>query len=269
MIVKNISIPFKGIKKKTICHFSDLHLTAFDDLSSNEEKERAINQTDYWMGMKRNFAVGNNEPFGEDEMRDTVKQTDDLFCLAAKADAVVATGDLIDYINGANIRLLEKKFSKLKVPFVFVRGNHEADLELPEESVLSIINEPVQRVDLGDMQIIGIDNTNRTITRSQLNTIEKLLGKKPSVIAMHVPILTKQNHDTLIKCGEYFRMNEYEGCPPENQDFIDLISAPKSNVIAVLTGHRHFGNISEINNGVFQYGVSQGLTGNAQLFTIG
>ncbi|MBP0990622.1 MAG: hypothetical protein J5874_05555 [Oscillospiraceae bacterium] len=64
-------------------------------------------------------------------------------------------------------------------------------------------------------------------------------------------------------------MNEYEGCPVENQDFIDLISDPKSNVIAVLTGHLHFGNISEINNGVLQYGVSQGLTGNAQLFKIG
>ena len=64
-----------------------------------------------------------------------------------------------------------------------------------------------------------------------------------------------------------FRMNDFDGCPPENDRFRTLVSA--APVVAVLSGHLHFQCVSELANGVVQYGVSQGITGNVHLYTIG
>ena len=49
LTITRYEIPVKGVKKKTICHFSDVHLTAYDELSTPEEKEHAIQQTQGWM----------------------------------------------------------------------------------------------------------------------------------------------------------------------------------------------------------------------------
>ena len=269
MMVKKFYIPAKNIKKKTILHFSDLHVAVYDEFSSGIDKKFSILANEHWMERRKFLAEKYNEPYGENEMCDIVKHGEDLFKLASQADAAVVTGDLMDYISDANFRWLEDKFSELDVPYVIVRGNHEKFLKLPEDSKLNILEQDVSITDLGDMQIIGIDNANRKITSSQLSEIKNLLGDKPSIIAMHVPIMTEQNRELLLDYGEYFRMNEYDGCPKENQEFIELISDPKANVVAVLTGHLHFGNISEIGNGLLQYGVSHAITGNAYSITIG
>ena len=33
LTITRYDIPVKGVKKKTICHFSDVHLTAYDDIA--------------------------------------------------------------------------------------------------------------------------------------------------------------------------------------------------------------------------------------------
>lgn len=269
MIVKEVNIPVKNVEKKTILHFSDLHVAVYDKFSTGIDKKFSLLANEHWMERRKILAEKYNEPCGEDEMRDIVKHGEDLFKLASQTDAAVITGDLMDYISEANLRWLENKFSELDVPYVIVRGNHEKFLRLPEDSKLNIMEQDVSITNLGDIQIIGIDNADRKISPCQLSKIKKLLGDKPSIIAMHVPIMTEQNRELLLDYGEYFRMNEYDGCPKENQEFIDLISDPESNVVAVLTGHLHFGNISEIGNGLLQYGVSHAITGNAYLITIG
>ena len=48
IILHKFNIPFKGVKKKVIYHFSDTHLTEYDSLSDEAEKERAIKQTAAW-----------------------------------------------------------------------------------------------------------------------------------------------------------------------------------------------------------------------------
>ena len=269
MYIKEIKIPVKNVKMKTICHCSDLHLSAFDEFSTAEEKEKAINSHKYWIDKRHSFAKIHNEPCYNDTTHDLYFCADEILNIANKSDALVMTGDLMDYASDANIRFLEKKCSNLKVSFIAVRGNHEKDLCLSEKSVMYTMQQPVSLVDLGDIQIIGIDNANRSVSKEQLAELDGFLGKKPSIIAMHIPIMTEQNYDILMNCGEYFRMNDYPGCPAESDEFIRLICRPQSKVIAVLTGHLHFGNISEIGNGVYQYGVSQGLAGNAYIFKIG
>lgn len=268
LTVTRYEIPVKGVKKKTICHFSDVHLTAYDELSTPEEREHAIQQTQGWMDTRRFFAEKYGCPVGEAQMADSRVQYTRLISLANTADVAVITGDIMNDVTPADIRATEAGLAALQVPFVAVCGNHEQAKKLPDGMLLSVMKQPVSVVDLGDLQLIGVDNSNRVITPAQLARVEELLASgKPSVIALHVPMLTPENYAAVYGCGEYFRMNDFDGCPPENDRFRALVSA--TPVVAVLSGHLHFQCVTEIANGVVQYGVSQGITGNVHLYAIG
>lgn len=268
LTVTRYDIPVKGVKKKTICHFSDVHLTAYDDLSTPEEREKAIGDTQSWMDTRRFFAEKYGCPTGEAQMADSRLQFARLLALANTADAAVITGDVMNHVTPADIRATEEGFASLQVPFIAVCGNHEQAEKLPDGMLLSVMKQPVSVVDLGDLRLIGVDNSNRVITPTQLAQVETLLAEgKPAVIALHVPMLTPDNYAAVYGCGEYFRMNDFDGCPPENDRFRTLVSA--APVVAVMSGHLHFQCVTEIANGVVQYGVSQGITGNVHLYTIG
>ena len=268
LTITRYEIPVKGVKKKTICHFSDIHLTAYDDLSTPEEREKAIADTQGWMDTRRFFAEKYGCPTGEAQMADSRLQFSRLLSLANTTDAAVITGDIMNNITPADIRATEAGLASLRVPFVAVCGNHERAKKLPDGMRLSVMKQPVFTVDLGDLQLVGVDNSNRVITPAQLAQVEALLAEgKPTVIALHVPMLTHDNYAAVYGCGEYFRMTDFDGCPPENDRFRTLVSA--APVVAVLSGHLHFQCVTELANGVFQYGVSQGITGNVHLYTIG
>ena len=270
LTIARYDIPVKGVAKKTICHFSDVHLTAYDDLSTPEEKERALKDTQGWMDTRRYFAEKHGCPTGEAQMADSRLQLERLLSLANTTDAAVITGDVMNNVTPADIRATEAGFSALRVPFVAVCGNHEPAHLLPDGMLLSVMKQPVSVVDLGDLQLVGVDNADRVITPDQLAQIEALLATgKPTVLALHVPMLNEENYGAVYSCGEYFRMHDYDGCPQENYRLRDLVTAADSPVVAVMSGHLHFTCISTFSNGVKQYGVSQGITGNVHVYTIG
>ena len=95
LTITRYDIPVKGVKKKTVCHFSDVHLTAYDDLSTPEERERAIGDTQCWMDTRRFFAEKYGCPTGEAQMADSRLQFSRLIALANTADAAVITGDVM------------------------------------------------------------------------------------------------------------------------------------------------------------------------------
>ena len=271
LTISRFEIPVPGVAKKTICHFSDLHLTAYEELSTPEEKEKALQDTQGWIDTRRYCADAHGCPTGEAQMADSRLQYARLVALAnAEADAAVLTGDIMNHVTPADIRATEKGLADLQVPYVIVCGNHEPKSKLPDGMRLSMMKEPVSVVDLGDLQILGVDNQERRITRQQLDKMTELLstGKK-TVVVMHVPIVNEENHNAVFGCGEYFRMNKFDGCPEENEEFIRLLTAPESPVVAVMTGHLHFQNVSHLTDTLCQYGVNQGICGNVHLYPIG
>ena len=269
IILHKFNIPVKGVKKKIIYHFSDTHLTEYDSLSDTAEKERAIKQTAAWENVRSGFASAYNEPYEEAQKISGKEHFENLIKLASAGDAVVMAGDILDYVSGANLRIAEKGFSSLECPFISVCGNHEKPEQIPEEGAVSALGKDVQTVEFDDLIIIGFDNSKRNITEKQLKALEETFEKgKAVIIAFHIPIMTEGNKEALLRAGEYFRMN-YDGCPEENLKFIDLIKENASKVAAVLAGHLHFNNISEIADGVTQYVSSQGVTGNINQYTVG
>ncbi len=269
VILKEFVIPFKGISKKTIYHFSDSHLTEYDAESDINEIEHSKKQTEAWEGVRKGFCEAYGCPYGELEMQSAQEHLENLLNCAADGDALVIAGDTMDYINGANLRISEKLFGKFEKPFVQVCGNHEPHNDIPEGYVVSKIKNEIQTVDLGDMIIIGLDNSQRKITASQLDALKAFAQEgKPMLLVMHVPIMNDENRELLLKSGVYFQLN-YDGCPKENLEFIEFIKENGDKIIAVLAGHLHYSNVSKISDDVTQYVTSQGVTGNIHRYVIG
>ena len=68
ILIHDYKIPVPGIRKKVIWHFSDIHLSEYDALSTEEEVLRAKEASEGWEETRRYFAVKNKEPW-EPEQR--------------------------------------------------------------------------------------------------------------------------------------------------------------------------------------------------------
>lgn len=265
LIIHEYKIPLKGIAPKIIYHISDIHLCEWDENSTAEEKARAIERAAEWEVTRRWFAKNYNEPCEKRQEIPAAKQYANLLSATSDGDGVVFSGDIMDYISAASLKVMEEGLRGLNCPFVAVCGNHDLSENLPEGMLLSNMKKPLQVVDLGYMLLVGVDNSNRTFTDEQLKGIEALFDEnKPMLITMHCPLVTDENRATLQKCGEYFLLEE-----SGNSKFMELIRSESSTVYAILTGHLHFTLNTKISEKVMQYGASQGILGNINKFIIG
>ncbi|MBR5746947.1 MAG: metallophosphoesterase [Clostridia bacterium] len=268
-MITEYKIACEGVKKKVIYHFNDSHLTEWDGESSEAERENAQKRTESWERVRADYARGYGEPYEAKQRLAPAKHFENLLTEAKKGDALVIAGDMMDYVSPANVRFCEKALGGFAKPFVSVCGNHENAAEIPADSVLSGMREPVQTLDLGDLLIIGLDNSRRSVTAAQNEELERLLsGGKKAVVAMHVPIMCPANEARLKPNGVYFQFN-YEGCPRENLDCIEIIKSHEKDVAAVLAGHLHYLNTANLTKDLFQFVASQGIVGNMNRYIIG
>ncbi len=268
LLIHEYNIKAENVSKKVIYHFSDCHLTLWDSLSDEQETEKAKKQTAEWDNLRKYFAKSHDEPFEEAQNCDARIHFENLVDEAKKGDGVVIAGDTFNYLNGANIREAEKKINELNIPYMLLCGNHDMAKDLPENGLLSKAKQPFQIMDLGDLYIIGFDNSARTISKEQINALNDILEKgKPVIVSMHIPIKTQGNKEKLEKAGEYFYIN-YDGCPAENLEFVEIIKANSKKILCVLAGHLHFIDNSEIVPNLVQYVSSQGIAGNLNKYII-
>ena len=223
MIIHNHKIKVKGIKKKVIYHFSDLHLSEFDELSDENEKQMAIEQTEYWKNMRLNFANGHGEECSEKYQKSVKKHLHNLMKIANEGDALVIAGDLNNYINGANLRLIDSELEKLTVPYISVCGNHDRAENIPDGFIFSKTKESFQILELEDIVIVGLDDSFRSISAKQNDALKEVLkGKKPVIIAMHMPLNPEIPGSNVEKCGEYFYLNNNEASS-DTLEFVKIL----------------------------------------------
>ena len=268
LIIKEYKIKTENISPKTIYHFSDCHLTLWDEFSDEAEIEKAKKQTEEWQNIRKYFADAHKEPYDKAQQNDAKTHFQNLLKASENGNALIIAGDTFNYLNKANIRAFENCISKFNTPYMILCGNHDTPKDMPDDGVLSTAKSPFQIIRFNDMTIIGFDNSERIITKEQIDGLESVLKEeKPIIISMHIPIKTKDNCEKLEKCGEYFYIN-YDGCPKENIEFVEIIKSNAKNIICVLAGHLHFSDNSEITDGLMQYVSSQGITGNLNKYII-
>lgn len=195
------------------------------------------------------------------------------------ADAMLLGGDILDYLNDQTIDYLNDIFSLQDGKCVwFVPGNHErSGTENERETFTKII--PREKCywvrDLGDIQILGVDNADREISAEQYSFIRESLGSgKPTIILMHIPVYTDDLGDAIAnRWGEENNSREYFTIGFQNdamytQAFCDLLRSKDSNIVAILAGHVHFYHKSQICDGRFQYTCPPGYKGELQHIVI-
>lgn len=269
IVLQNFTIPAAGVRKKIIYHFSDVHLSMQDALSAPEEMQQAKAASANWDGTRLWFAKKYGEPASQAQQKPADTHFTDLLKLAEDGDAVVMTGDLCEYVSPANLRFLDRELKKLSTPWLAVCGNHDKAGDIPEGYGFSRVKEPVQILDLGDLILFGVDNSLRAVTARQNARLRQTLAMgKPLIIVMHIPIMTEGNKELLTDCGEYFRLN-HPGADGETLEFIRILRENADRILAILAGHLHFANTSEIAPGLMQYVSSQGILGNVNRYEIG
>ena len=269
ILIRSFRIPIPGVQKKVIYHFSDIHLTLWDSLSDPEEIRKANEGVEGWNGTRSWFAKHYGEPDTPPQQKSAPKHFSDLLKLAQSGDALVMAGDICDYVSGPNLRYLEQQLESFPAPWLAVCGNHDLAADIPEGYLYSRIRQPLQVLDLGDLLLVGLDDSLRTITPEQNQQLQQLLPlEKPMILVLHIPIMEEDNRELLLSCGEYFRLNHSEA-DEETLKFIGLVQHNTDQIAAVLAGHLHFHNECEIAPGLIQYVSSQGILGNINRYEIG
>lgn len=263
--LREYTIPCPGVAKKVIYHFSDLHLAVADPAAEPAEQAEAAKASKAFDDCRRWFADHCKEPFD-----DTLTAADYFAALIAACgdgDAVLCAGDLVEHFGAATLQYVEDAVAPL--PFMTVCGNHDTADKFPDGYTISAARNPVQEMDLGDLTVLGFDDSTRVITPAQLAALKAALaGHKPLVILLHIPFAVAENEALLRGCGEYFMLN-YDGCPVENTEFVQLITSHPHRIAAVLAGHLHFHHTCPIADGLTQYVSSQGMTGHIHRYIIG
>lgn len=259
------TLPCAGVKRKILYHFSDLHLAVADPAADPAEQADAAKAQQAFDECRRWYADHCKEPF--DDSLTAADYFELLLGQCADGDAVLCAGDLVEHFGDATLTYVEQAVAGL--PFMTVCGNHDTPDKFPAGRALSAATAGVQVMDLGDLKILGFDDSTRVITPQQVAALKAVLAEDvPLVILLHIPFAVAENEAMLRGCGEYFMLN-YDGCPAENREFVELITSHPHRIAAVLAGHLHFNHTCPVAEGLTQYVSSQGMTGHINRYIIG
>ena len=256
-----------GLKSEHhLIQISDTHICAYDDLSGEEEKALVRKQEENWISIKAWFAEAYGDPCGEKRnvpMRDAFVKLMDHVCAEAP-EALLLTGDTLDYMHGAGERFLKRELERFGGRFLCVPGNHE-------DEVLDGVWGGVRTLDFDGFSIVSVDTRKKTVTDQALADLKAVVERGvPLIVIMHIPIATAMNVGSLGMFADendpyYFIMNE-EICDGNGKQLIGLMRS--DNVKAILCGHVHGWHESEYAEGKMQYCNSAGMIGNLRKITV-
>ena len=173
-------------------------------------------------------------------------------------DSVLLGGDIIDSPGERNLEFLDEQFANLEVPYLYTPGNHDwtrPDEYRTEKAYNEFLprlekymngNTAIQKVDIGELRIIAVDNSDTQFDEQSVKEYEKYLQTDQKVIVLiHIPLITQS---VLTRAREVWDSRvvlggeNYGGLLPEefSRRFMDLTAAEDSPVELILAGHVHF-----------------------------
>ena len=248
-------LPIKGLCRKYVFyHISDLHIAVCSPERDSDAIAQAETATKRWM-------------------RDGIPPVDILnsiidFVNANDCDGLLVAGDCIDYFSEDIAEYIKDTLAKCRREVFYIPGNHERlRIEQNEnDSVFAPRFAPLMRgnqlnwvKDYGDFLLVGIDNSTKEISESQVAFFkEQIKRNMPIVLLVHIPFYTDDIDAPIRKnCGDsekkirYFSMGTV-GTPDSGMEFAELIKSEQSNVVAVIAGHVHFAYEGSLENGAAQ-----------------
>lgn len=263
--IRQNHIIIDGVKgEHRFIHISDTHISCFDELSTKDEKAKAIAQEAAWQAVKRDFARHFGDRFGSEQDIPSTKAFKKLITYAAKQnpEALLMSGDIVDYIHPAGLRFVKKVLDDADLRYLFANGNHEGGFETHPE--LKCLNNDCEDIAVyyGEGFIIAaLDNSTKTVNDRQFLQLKELfLQKVPVILLMHIPLSTEYNREDMQCFSEYFLMKDTTD-DNNAKRFIDMLISPDSPVKAILCGHVHGYHVGEFAKGKMQICASSGMVG--------
>ena len=253
-----------GVKRKHVfLHISDTHIAAWDDLSTEEEKEEAIASDEHWKVSKENFARKFREPFSEARQISTAAGFVKLLTFAREEnpDALILTGDNLEWMHPAGERFLCDRMKDFPLPFLAVPGNHE------NASLTGVWEPGVHVLDFGAFRIAAVDDRLGTVASEDLDRLEELAAEGvPMIVCCHIPVAAKCNRDFMQQFGVYFSINR-ETEDENGRRFVNFLETSPA-VKMTLCGHIHGYSDTELVPGKRQITASQGMIGFVHCLTV-
>ena len=264
---KNNRIIIPGVTgEHLLMHISDMHLHVYDELCDEAEIQRAKQGEDSWMTGKENFARSGGEPFGDAQKISSVEAFEKILSLASelKPDALLLSGDNLDYMHSAGERYLRNRLEKYKQnvgTFICVPGNHESG------TCEGVWESGIKVYELDKFRVVAVDNSKKTLKDQDILKLESVCKEGiPVIILCHIPLCTDMCRDKLEYAGEYFYVDS--NSDDVNSRKLVSIAADNSTVKAVVCGHLHRYINCELAPQKRQIIGSQGMAGAVDLITV-
>lgn len=261
-----------GVKGKHVFwHISDVHVACVDEISTEEEKAEMEKAEEIWYRQRVDFARNFGEPVYPSHMIPSAEVLHKLLAYAKenKPEKLLLSGDILDYLHPAGLRLLEKELRDYGDDYLFVPGNHEAGYrEHPELKIFNHGGNGVNVYEGEGFKIAALDDHKKTVADDDLASVKALSeGETPVILLMHVPIATSENAEEMKRFGDYFAITA--SSEDENaRELVKTLADPDSAVKAILAGHVHGYHVSTYSGTRRQIMASSGLVGFIHRFTI-
>ncbi len=230
-------------KEYHLYQISDSHLVYTDN-----DKEKN------WFNGKKFFSEKYNEPYTSYfDNHSSVEIFNGIIDYVNKKDndLVILSGDIIDYVDENNIKILNDSINKIKTKTLFVCGNHD---------YIEGYVDDYQSIDFEEFTIVGVNNYNKTFNKHQIDKLKEDLKKdKPIIVVCHIPIITKRSKKELNINEDYFFI-DYDSTDKDTKEFIDLLVNNKE-IKGVLCGHCHGGLVIPLNEELNEYILTSSLIG--------
>ena len=201
-------------------------------------------------------------------------------------DAVLMGGDMIDYYSDANADYLKAQIDELEMPYLYTLGNHELFLPweetIPEDSAIYQLfqddNMAFQVMEYEEFVICAVDNEAYQVNEASLAAMREWLEanpQKPVILLAHVPFYT-ENDKALLETsvnvwGQALVIGEGEGTRDTtsvSRDFLKLILAEDSPVVAIFTGDNHFYHKGNLTHSVTEWVAAPAYAGDGMIIRV-
>lgn len=263
VINKEIRIP--GLKRTyRILQVTDVHIALWD--------ERDDNAVISYGGFKGRKLISEFGVIRADRFSKGGVSTKDMFAKLCDqlnywgtecADAVVFTGDIIDFYTHAAFEFMTENLNKLPMPYLFVLGNHDAifsnygsEFTLDRFAKLCGGSYKIQKMMLGELTLVGAYNADYFYDDETLGLIASAIkGEENVLLFQHVPInSTAVEENTAAEGLHNLAIGSESNQHKDNKDRImEIIAADHSPVRAVICGDTHNAHSASLTQGIVQH----------------
>ena len=245
---KQLLVP--GLKNSVrILHVTDCHAVMTDSRDEGYVIEDGAHKgkllTDFGAMRYKHFCVGDKSSAQRfSELCDAIR--DDPDC----ADAVVFTGDILDFYTPGAFDFVVENLKKITLPVMFVPGNHDMIFSKMTKAETRRIFDPlcggstyIQKMNIGGLALIGLDNTDNFYHDQTLDGLRDAMeGEEKVILFQHVPLCTGHLHEYTLsrKAHDYSLGNEGVCAGDSWKEIFGVIEAPDSKVRALICGDCHF-----------------------------